>query len=134
MDESGKAFYTQSLTRLTPELQWDKKVFDKIVTPQMDTSMNEDYVEEEHIGKTITDEIFTGTKLNEKQSAHRLYYNNKEQRQLPQDLDNADLHSTEHPEHPEDITTTRTWTTSTNRHLHTYSPWRTMRTRLRRRT
>eukprot|EP00971_Amphidinium_carterae_P350569 6491626-Amphidinium_carterae.1 len=26
MDESGKAFYTRSLTRLTPELQWDKKI------------------------------------------------------------------------------------------------------------
>eukprot|EP00971_Amphidinium_carterae_P174670 3462341-Amphidinium_carterae.1 len=25
MDETGKAFYTRSLTRLTPELQWDKK-------------------------------------------------------------------------------------------------------------
>eukprot|EP00971_Amphidinium_carterae_P289050 5739266-Amphidinium_carterae.1 len=25
MDESGKTFYTRSLTRLTPELQWDKK-------------------------------------------------------------------------------------------------------------
>eukprot|EP00971_Amphidinium_carterae_P000883 17174-Amphidinium_carterae.4 len=47
MDESGKAFYTQTLTRLTPELQWDKKVYDKINIPQLDTSimtMNEDYV------------------------------------------------------------------------------------------
>eukprot|EP00971_Amphidinium_carterae_P108450 2147478-Amphidinium_carterae.1 len=48
MDESGIAIYTRSLTRLTPELQWGKEVFDKITTPQMD-SMNEDYVEEEHI-------------------------------------------------------------------------------------
>eukprot|EP00971_Amphidinium_carterae_P302762 6015951-Amphidinium_carterae.1 len=83
MGESGKAFYTRSLTRLTPELQWDKRVFDKIVIPQLDISMNEDYVEEEYIGKTIIDEFFTKTRLNEKQSAHRLYNNNKEQRQLP---------------------------------------------------
>eukprot|EP00971_Amphidinium_carterae_P312912 6218539-Amphidinium_carterae.2 len=37
MDASGKAFYTQSLTRLTPELQWDKKVFDKIVIQSSDS-------------------------------------------------------------------------------------------------
>eukprot|EP00971_Amphidinium_carterae_P103272 2044043-Amphidinium_carterae.3 len=73
MDASGKAFYTRSLTRLTPELQWDKKVFDKMVIPQLDTSTNEDSVEEEHIGTTIIDEFFTKTRLNEKQSAHRLY-------------------------------------------------------------
>eukprot|EP00971_Amphidinium_carterae_P162079 3212954-Amphidinium_carterae.5 len=75
MDESGKAFYTRSLTRLTLELQWDKKM----------------------------SSFFTKTRLNEKQSAHRLYNNNKEQRQLPPDLDNADLPSAEQPEHPEDI-------------------------------
>eukprot|EP00971_Amphidinium_carterae_P024720 487613-Amphidinium_carterae.1 len=43
MDETGKAFYTRSLTRLILELQWDKRVSDKIVIPQKDTSMNEDY-------------------------------------------------------------------------------------------
>eukprot|EP00971_Amphidinium_carterae_P270870 5375259-Amphidinium_carterae.1 len=68
MHKSGKAFYTWSLTRLTPELQWGKKVHDKIIITQMDTSMNEDYMEEEHIGKTIIDELFTKTRLNEKQS------------------------------------------------------------------
>eukprot|EP00971_Amphidinium_carterae_P292776 5812538-Amphidinium_carterae.2 len=66
MDESGKVFHTWSLTRLTPELERDRKVFDKIVIPQLDTSMNKDYVEEEHIGKTIIDEFFTKTRLNEK--------------------------------------------------------------------
>eukprot|EP00971_Amphidinium_carterae_P140956 2792928-Amphidinium_carterae.2 len=69
----------------------------------MDTSMNEDYVEEEHSGKTIINEFFTKTRLNEKQSAHRLYNNNKEQRQVPLDLDNADLQAAEHPEQPDDI-------------------------------
>eukprot|EP00971_Amphidinium_carterae_P136989 2714715-Amphidinium_carterae.1 len=103
MDASGKAFYTRSLRRLTPELQWDKKVFDEIVIPQLETSVNKDNVEEEHIGNTIIHEFFTKTRLNEKRSAHRLYNNNKEQRQLPPDLDNADLQPTEHPEQPEDI-------------------------------
>eukprot|EP00971_Amphidinium_carterae_P289051 5739267-Amphidinium_carterae.1 len=111
MDESRKAFYTRRLTRLTPELQWDKQVYDKLVIPQMYSSMNEDYAEEEHIGKRIIDEFFNKTRLNVKQSAHRLYNNsnninnniiNKEQRQVPPNLDNAELPSTEHPEHPED--------------------------------
>eukprot|EP00971_Amphidinium_carterae_P273397 5425955-Amphidinium_carterae.2 len=68
--------------------------------------MNEDYVEEEHIGKTIINEFLTKTRLNEKQSAHRLYYsnNNKEdQRQVPPNLDNAHLHADEHPAQAEDI-------------------------------
>eukprot|EP00971_Amphidinium_carterae_P311461 6190398-Amphidinium_carterae.2 len=38
-DNSKKVFYTRSLTRLTPELQWDKKLFDNINIPQMDTSL-----------------------------------------------------------------------------------------------
>eukprot|EP00971_Amphidinium_carterae_P350728 6491711-Amphidinium_carterae.2 len=82
-DNAGKVFYTRSLTSLTPELQWDKKVFDKINIPQLDTSMNEDYVEEEHIGKTTIDEVFTKTGLNEKQSGHRLWNNSKEPRHQP---------------------------------------------------
>eukprot|EP00971_Amphidinium_carterae_P214102 4248914-Amphidinium_carterae.4 len=69
-DNLGKVFYTRSLTRLTPELQWDKKVFDKINIPQLDTSMNADYVEEDHTGKTIIDEFFAKRRLNKKQSGH----------------------------------------------------------------
>eukprot|EP00971_Amphidinium_carterae_P160317 3178206-Amphidinium_carterae.1 len=69
-DNTGKVFYTCNLTRLTPELQWDKKVFDNIDIPRMDTSMNEDYVEEKHIGKTIIDKFFTMTRLNQKKSGN----------------------------------------------------------------
>eukprot|EP00971_Amphidinium_carterae_P235782 4679317-Amphidinium_carterae.4 len=56
--------------------------------------MNEDYVEEEHIGKTIIDELFTKTRLSQKQPGNRLWVNNEE-RHLPPDLDNADLPSTD---------------------------------------
>eukprot|EP00971_Amphidinium_carterae_P050837 1001008-Amphidinium_carterae.2 len=96
MDNNGKVFYTCSLTRLTPELQWDKKVGDNIDIPQMETSMNEGYVEEEHIDKTIIEEFFTKTRLNQKQLGHRLWVNNKE-RHFPPDLDNADLPATDNP-------------------------------------
>eukprot|EP00971_Amphidinium_carterae_P348942 6490753-Amphidinium_carterae.6 len=81
--------------------------------------MNEDYVEEKHIGKTIIDGFFTKTRLNEKQSAHRLYNNNNnnnnnnnynnnnEQRQVPLDLDKTALHADEHPTQAEDNSTTK---------------------------
>eukprot|EP00971_Amphidinium_carterae_P119193 2361026-Amphidinium_carterae.1 len=77
-DNPEKPFYTRSLTRLPPELQWDKKIWDSIVFPQLDLTMNENYVEEEHIGKTIIQEFFTKTRLTEKQPGHRLWVNNKE--------------------------------------------------------
>eukprot|EP00971_Amphidinium_carterae_P274853 5453888-Amphidinium_carterae.1 len=72
-DNPIKPFYTRSLTRLPPELQWDKKIWDNIVFPQLDLTMNENYLEEEHIGKAIMQEFFTKTRLTEKQPGHRLW-------------------------------------------------------------
>eukprot|EP00971_Amphidinium_carterae_P076617 1513396-Amphidinium_carterae.1 len=51
--------------------------------------MNEDYTEEEHIGKAIMQRFFTKTRLTEKQPGHCLWVNNKETRHTPPDLDNV---------------------------------------------
>eukprot|EP00971_Amphidinium_carterae_P049971 984923-Amphidinium_carterae.1 len=59
--------------------------------------MNAEYVEEEHIGKTIIDEFFTKTRLNVRQSGHRLWINSKGSATTPR-FDNADLHSTDQPD------------------------------------
>eukprot|EP00971_Amphidinium_carterae_P276572 5488481-Amphidinium_carterae.1 len=46
-------------------------------------------MEEEHIGKAIMQEFFTKTL--DKQPVHRLWVNNKETRQAPPDLGNAQV-------------------------------------------
>eukprot|EP00971_Amphidinium_carterae_P154767 3068574-Amphidinium_carterae.6 len=73
---------------MTPEQQWDKKIFENIDIPQMDTTMNAHYTEGEDIGKAIIEEFFQKTRLTQKQPGHRLWINNKEVQQPP-DLDNA---------------------------------------------
>eukprot|EP00971_Amphidinium_carterae_P291864 5793588-Amphidinium_carterae.1 len=35
-DNAVKVFYTRSVTRMTSEQQWDKKIFDAIDIPQLD--------------------------------------------------------------------------------------------------
>eukprot|EP00971_Amphidinium_carterae_P042753 840354-Amphidinium_carterae.1 len=40
---NGKVLYTRSLTRMTPEQQWNKEIFESINIPQMDATVNEDY-------------------------------------------------------------------------------------------
>eukprot|EP00971_Amphidinium_carterae_P182865 3628924-Amphidinium_carterae.1 len=50
--------------------------------------MNDNYVEEEHIGKEIMQEFFTKMRLTDIQPGHRLWVNNKETRQSPPNLDN----------------------------------------------
>eukprot|EP00971_Amphidinium_carterae_P211780 4202414-Amphidinium_carterae.3 len=59
-DNNGKIFHTRSLTRMTTDGQWDKRGFENIEMPQMDTPMNKDYTEED-IGKAIIDQYFTET-------------------------------------------------------------------------
>eukprot|EP00971_Amphidinium_carterae_P215490 4277293-Amphidinium_carterae.1 len=39
--------------------QWDKKIFDAIDIPQLDTTINADYTEEDDIGKAIIEQFFT---------------------------------------------------------------------------
>eukprot|EP00971_Amphidinium_carterae_P141647 2806402-Amphidinium_carterae.2 len=68
----------------------------------MDTTMNEDYIEEEHIGKHIIGEFFTRTWLNLKHYGHRVWVN-KQDRHLPPDLDNADLQAADNTTEPDKI-------------------------------
>eukprot|EP00971_Amphidinium_carterae_P277290 5503222-Amphidinium_carterae.2 len=66
-DNNRTVLYTKRLTRMTTNRQWDKTVFENIQIPQMDTTMNKDYTEEEEeeedIGKAIIDQYFTKARL-----------------------------------------------------------------------
>eukprot|EP00971_Amphidinium_carterae_P322192 6404172-Amphidinium_carterae.1 len=83
--------------------QWDKTVFENIHIAHMDTTMNKDYTEEEHIGKGITDQYFTKTRLTQNQSGQTLWINNKEVQQPP-DLDQPQLQQEESSTAKQDTT------------------------------
>eukprot|EP00971_Amphidinium_carterae_P350661 6491675-Amphidinium_carterae.2 len=90
-----KVFYTRSVTRMKTEQPWNKKIFDAIDIPQLDTTMNADYTEEDDIGKAIIEQFFTKTRLTTKQPSHRLMVNNKEIQQPP-DLDKQEQQQDEY--------------------------------------
>eukprot|EP00971_Amphidinium_carterae_P041561 816197-Amphidinium_carterae.1 len=95
-ENNDKIVYTQSLTRMTPKQHWNREVFESIDVPQMDTTMNADYTEEDNIGKAIIEQFFTKTRLTQKQpGTFRLWVNNKDVQQPP-DLENAGPLQDEH--------------------------------------
>eukprot|EP00971_Amphidinium_carterae_P206994 4106867-Amphidinium_carterae.1 len=59
----GKIFYT----RRGPEFDKDDNRATSIDIPQMDTTMDADYIEEDHIGNAIIEQFFTKTRLTQKQ-------------------------------------------------------------------
>eukprot|EP00971_Amphidinium_carterae_P303383 6028370-Amphidinium_carterae.3 len=71
-ENNGKISQTRSLTRMTPDQQWNKTIFDNINIPLMDTTMNAKH----------------DSHRSSKQPGHRRWIKNKEVQQPP-DLDNA---------------------------------------------
>eukprot|EP00971_Amphidinium_carterae_P167453 3317913-Amphidinium_carterae.1 len=63
--DGGTIDYTRSLSRMTPEQQWSKELFNMIEVPVMDTTLKTDHSEEAVIGKAIIDKYFTKVRLNE---------------------------------------------------------------------
>eukprot|EP00971_Amphidinium_carterae_P234877 4660747-Amphidinium_carterae.3 len=74
---------------MTADRQWSREVFNEITIPAMDTTMSTDYLEEEVIGKSIIEQYFTETRLNEKQPAHKPWVNKKSVQQ-PLDMATED--------------------------------------------
>eukprot|EP00971_Amphidinium_carterae_P235152 4666235-Amphidinium_carterae.1 len=58
-DNNGKIFHTRSLTRMTADQQWNMAIFDSSDIPQMDTTMDQDYTEEDDTGKAIIEQYST---------------------------------------------------------------------------
>eukprot|EP00971_Amphidinium_carterae_P144437 2862311-Amphidinium_carterae.7 len=74
----GSIYYTRSFSRMTPDQQWSKELFNTIEVPMMDTTLQPEYSEEAVIGTAIIDQYFTKVRLKEKQAGHNLWANKKE--------------------------------------------------------
>eukprot|EP00971_Amphidinium_carterae_P167273 3314644-Amphidinium_carterae.1 len=72
------------------------EIFGSIDIPPMDKTMDADYVEEDHIGKAIIEQVYTKTRLTQKQLEHRLWVKNKEVQQPPDPDNNQGQRQEEH--------------------------------------